>query len=878
MNCLQWCIIPIALFALSTTDIVVNKKNGNDILSCLTGKVPCTTLGFVFSNLPDCHDHPFNVIIHDGNYKFSLNSTVTNSLFQNCPSVSITGSGADKTSVICRDDTGFSFHGLQSIKISSIKFIDCGSYLKSKMIDFASDIGRNKELLLRMSLYFDNCKDVILKNLLLVNNKYTAVVVNNIHGSFLVEELAIFDQNTPSPTGVDVLCCDYGKIEEKCTRNEQRNFSWTGFTNKKGMPILNVSSNYAVGKSGKVLIFSKEHISKDITGADNCKFDDNVLWGDILLVQFKSMYVSNISAGQNLFLTNRKGAEDRKDGMCPPGYYLASNKTCQCSFLNDKEQLNGILSCNNDRHVAKIKRGYWAGYRLSKQHPSPYYSNLVTGQCPRHYCSKMKTVRQTFLPNTTNMTLLNDVVCSPYNRNGTLCGKCIEGFAVAVNSPYYDCVNCSNWLSEYGWIFLIITEYLPSTALFVILLFFNVDLNSGSIASIILYFQVFDSLNIYSDDNIGQLGSSYEMLKGISFLYNIWNLEFFGNFLPLYCISPNFNTMHILLIKYISGIYAFLLFALFAFLSGVVHIQACGVGKVVRKIGICCTRFKLNITRQGPTIRGLATFWTLVIAKLAYISGLILSLEKLKGSKVSKLVVPVAWLQGNMDWGGDEHQIFVIIAILVLSVFVLVPVAGLLFYPLALKITEIMKEKTGFSLKCLDTLFLKIKSFIDSVQGSFKIKYIFFAGLLCCYRLAIIFVFSFTIREETFFYNTVISVIFVIIIVIVQPYKKPLDNIVIMLSISNIILINLISMYLLYYSDTDPDNDYNSRKILLVLQLILVLLPFLYFMIFAVWGLQKKFKAWWNHEPVYSELEAYTGSNAQVQCGSHADNISDDEH
>jgi len=243
----------------------------------------------------------------------------------------------------------------------------------------------------------------------------------------------------------------------------------------------------------------------------------------------------------------------------------------------------------------------------------------------------MKTMQQKFLPNVTNITLLNEKVCSPFNRTGTLCGKCVEGFAVAVNSPYYDCVNCSSWLSKYGWIFLIVTEYLPSTVLFIILLFFNVDLNSGSIASIILYFQVFDSLNIYSDDNIGQLEHSDAILKSISFLYNIWNLEFFGNFLPFYCISSNFNTMHILLIKYISGVYAFLLFLLFAFLSGVVYVHACGVGKIVRKLGICCTRCKLNITRQGPIIRGLATFWTLVIAKLAYISGLILSLENLSG-------------------------------------------------------------------------------------------------------------------------------------------------------------------------------------------------------------------------------------------------------
>ncbi|MBC6417809.1 MAG: hypothetical protein GDA44_02945 [Prochloron sp. SP5CPC1] len=215
-----------------------------------------------------------------------------------------------------------------------------------------------------------------LQDVQLVNNKHTALVVNNIYGSFLIEKLAVFDQSTPSPIHVDVVCCDHGRIDENCIK--QRKFSWT---NKNGSPFLNMSSYYSVSKSGRVLIFSNEYISKDIIGANNYRFNDNVLWDDGLLVQFRNMYVNNKTIGQNL-LTNRNGTKDKKGVTCPPGYYLASNKTCQCSFLKDEEQLNGILSCDNDRHAAKIKHGYWAGYRLSNQHPSPNYANLVTGQCP----------------------------------------------------------------------------------------------------------------------------------------------------------------------------------------------------------------------------------------------------------------------------------------------------------------------------------------------------------------------------------------------------------------------------------------------------------------------------------------------------------------
>ena len=98
---------------------------------------------------------------------------------------------------------------------------------------------------------------------------------------------------------------------------------------------------------------------------------------------------------------------------CPPGYYLNEDKnhTCQCSYLNSTHRLDGILSCDSENFTAKIKRGYWAGYHLSPEHPTPKDSNLVTGQCPRHYCN----VQEIYLPNISDIILLNELFCSPVN-------------------------------------------------------------------------------------------------------------------------------------------------------------------------------------------------------------------------------------------------------------------------------------------------------------------------------------------------------------------------------------------------------------------------------------------------------------------------------
>ena len=183
--------------------------------------------------------------------------------------------------------------------------------------------------------------------------------------------------------------------------------------------------------------------------------------------------------------------------QCPPGYYLDKNQTCQCCYQHKRQRLDGILSCDSETFTAKIRCGYWAGYHLSTKYPTPSDLNLVTGRCPRHYCGVKD--QEASLPNTTNITLLNELFCSSVNQNGTLCGMCSNGYSVAINSIFFDCVNCSDWLSQHGWLIYILTEYVPSTLLFCLVLLFDINLHSGTISSVILYFQIFNLLNIYSD-------------------------------------------------------------------------------------------------------------------------------------------------------------------------------------------------------------------------------------------------------------------------------------------------------------------------------------------------------------------------------------------
>ena len=539
---------------------------------------------------------------------------------------------------------------------------------------------------------------------------------------------------------------------------------------------------------------------------------------------------------------------------CPPGYYLDANKnyTCQCSYLNSRQRLDGILSCDSETFTAKIKRGYWAGYHLSPEHSTPTDSNLVTGQCPRYYCNIKE--QENNLPDKSNFTLLNELFCSPVNRNGTLCGKCSNGHSVAINSLYFDCIDCSHWLSRHGWIIYGLTEYVPSTLLFCLVLFFDINLQSGTISSIVLYFQIFNILNVYSDRDVNSPSlSDYDIFKAIDLFYNMWNLEFFGYLLPPYCINKNFNTMDILLIKYISGFYLFLLFVLFIGLTNLVYMNFYGLEKVARYIRNCFTRCKLKITRKGSTVNGLATLWTLVFTKLVVISGLILSRVNLTGSQNSGLVARVVWLDGNLPYSGEKHIPYMIPALLVLIIFSIIPAISLLCYhTLVPQILGMIQKQSGLNFNqyriyqvvssAIQKPFLYLKPLIDCFQGSCKPRCEFYASLLFIYRISIVLVFCFTTKPDSIFYGTGISLLLIVITAIFQPYKKHHDNVMTILCICNISFCNLY-----YYTETQSNSDLQPW---LWLQLIIVLWPLVFFVVYMMWRSWQKLKGCWNQEPL----------------------------
>ena len=112
------------------------------------------------------------------------------------------------------------------------------------------------------------------------------------------------------------------------------------------------------------------------------------------------------------------------------------------SFSNGYSFGNGVLNVSvghgcsdyslnlmeNDFRKCISQQGICSGQDYSGYCPTSY------SQCVGNYCP-----------------------CSEI-RNGTLCGQCIDGYSVAINSPYMSCVPCNSSTVYKGWALLIALE------------------------------------------------------------------------------------------------------------------------------------------------------------------------------------------------------------------------------------------------------------------------------------------------------------------------------------------------------------------------------------------------------------------------------------
>ena len=494
--------------------------------------------------------------------------------------------------------------------------------------------------------------------------------------------------------------------------------------------------------------------------------------------------------------------------QCPPGYILSNERCfdfdlpkCICA-INSNFSYCGLHRCNDTLFQAYIYHGYWVGYDSNE---TEY--GLLTAYCPAGFCFlEQEYTKHYLLPPNASRKSLDRLVCG-HNRTGILCGECRNG-----SSAYYhsENLNCSNEdLCKFGWLLYVLSELLPLTAIFVIVMIFNISFTSGATNGFIFFAQAMDSLQITANGFIWFPDKIYMFTKAHRFIYRLFNFDFFSANALSFCLWEGATTLDVLAFKYVTVAYALLLVLVTIFIM-----NSCNVYR-------WCPSFKVS-TVKSSVIHGLSAFLIMCYAQCTKVSFYILEHTDLmsRGHSYNRTVV---FYQGRMEYFHKEHLPYAIPALFCLITIVAIPPILLLIYPVCYKILALLKLDESRYISRFIPL-AKLKPLLDAFQSCFKDNCRFFAGLYFIYRFVLL-TSSFASDLRQFY--TVLEIQLIVILVlhsVAQPYKKPWHNALDTLIFGNLAIINGITLY----NFTSGAYSHDQINTLISIQLVLIILPMIY--------------------------------------------------
>ena len=524
---------------------------------------------------------------------------------------------------------------------------------------------------------------------------------------------------------------------------------------------------------------------------------------------------------------------------CPPGYiidYHASSCVCSATQNNKSVTYDGIVSCKESEGVSLAVTGYWVGYILSNESDIPNQYNLYVADCPTGFCHNYfrttingKNQQYYRLSKSASQKEMEEIVCAE-NRQGTICSQCKEGYSVYFHSETAKCGN--NRLCHIGIIFYIISEIIPITGLFFVIIFFNISLTTGLAYSFLFMMQLQQSMVVSVNGGVNFEPSFIRSIYSV--LYNILNLDFFHIDELSFCLWKGASMLDMIIIKYVSVFYAILLIIAFVYLFK--HCKCGQNNKFCRK----------KITTKYSLVQGLAAFIVISYFQCSWVTFMLLNRQLPRGIGGIHYKDVVFW-NGSLGYFSAQHILYAIPALLCLILFVIPFPLILSLDGLFLKVESKLADHFDFirKLRPWTAIHYRSKPLLDSFQGTFKDRYRFFSGFYFCYRLLILTSLVMTSNVLQYYFVLEVALILIIVIqAIVQPFQKNNHNVCALLIFTNMALINAFTIRIFYLVSTD---GYTTETILMQwIQVVLIYIPLITGIVWGFWKLCKKCHSKYN--------------------------------
>ena len=392
-----------------------------------------------------------------------------------------------------------------------------------------------------------------------------------------------------------------------------------------------------------------------------------------------------------------KGLPCLGDDACPPGLF------CQGGYCSCGRYPNRILTCNGTNTF--ILRRNCVTYDKGQ--------GLVSaGNCIRRHNKTTPGPGDDIyhlLPQ--KRTELDENMCKPLMRTGTLCGKCRSRYYPLAYSYNMNCILCPN--VRWNWVKYIMAAYLPLTFLYIVIVFFKVNTTSSHLFPVVFFCQSVSApllLRMLFSIFDGQTNPFYfAAINSVFSLYGIWNLDFFRLFYTEICLG--LDVLPTLTLDYAIAVYPILLMIISYLLISLYdrYKIVCILWRPFQNL-FSLLRRKWDI--RTSLIDVFASFFFLSNIKLLSVSFDLLIPTRVYHLYPDRYNYSLALLYaGHIDYFGTAHRPYAFLAIAVLCIFVALPVAVLALYPFA------------FFHKILDMFPFRwyiLHTFVDAFYGLYK--------------------------------------------------------------------------------------------------------------------------------------------------------------
>ena len=473
----------------------------------------------------------------------------------------------------------------------------------------------------------------------------------------------------------------------------------------------------------------------------------------ILLLVF--IVASSQSDAQKCGKNIDRDASCSNDSVCPTWYACDEQKQCNCGGGKD---YNNRVICDNENLRSAVLSCNCVTYDIKTKSTS-------VGSC-YYNCAYDKQDAYTWLPQNPE-ALINGSVCTRFNRTGLLCGDCEEEHSPLVLSYNLSCVRCpdghKNW-----WKFFVV-GFLPLTFFYLIVILFNINVTSTRLHGVVWYSQVLSippMVRLILPIVSLRAPALLTPIKITFIFFSFWNLDILRSVLPDICL--NITTLQALALDYLIALYPFLLILISCIIIELHDKKFLCTVIMWKPFQKLLSIFHKSYDVRTSVIDSFATFFMLAHVKILSVTTDVLTPTVIYqlGSNASTVGV---YYSPTVQYFGDEHLPYAILALVIFTLFVMIPTFILFVYPFQCfqKFLSLFPFNWHY-----------LRAFVDSFQGCYKdgtepgtFDCRWLSAFTVSIRLIFFVIFGITRSCMFFVYAISILIIFLIAIINIQPYK-----------------------------------------------------------------------------------------------------------